>query len=82
MCYNIYKEVEHLSLTMGEKIKVLLKRKNMSVQELADLLEQSRQNVNVKLKKDNFNEKDLKQIAKLLGVEFEGFFILEDGEKI
>lgn len=71
-----------MSLTMGEKIKVLLKRKNMSVQELADLLGQSRQNVNVKLKKDNFNEKDLKQIAKLLGAEFEGFFILEDGEKI
>lgn len=71
-----------MSLTMGEKIKVLLKRKNVSVQELADLLGQSRQNVNVKLKKDNFNEKDLKQIAKLLGVEFEGFFIFENGEKI
>lgn len=71
-----------MSLTMGEKIKVLLKRKNMSVQELADLLGQSRQNVNVKLKKDNFNEKDLKQIAKLLGVEFEGFFIFENGDKI
>lgn len=67
---------------MGEKIKVLLKRKNMSVQELADLLGQSRQNVNVKLKKDNFNEKDLKQIANLLNAEFEGFFILESGEKI
>ena len=71
-----------MSLTMGEKIKVLLKRKKMSVQELADLLGQSRQNINVKLKKDNFNEKDLRLIAEKLGVEFEGFFIFENGEKI
>ena len=67
-----------MSLTMGEKIKVLLKRKKMSVQELADLLGQSRQNINVKLKKDNFNEKDLRLIAEKLGVEFEGFFIFEN----
>lgn len=67
---------------MGEKIKVLLNRKNMSVQDLADLLGQTRQNVNVKLKKDNFSEKDLKQIAELLDADFEGFFFLKDGTKI
>ena len=67
---------------MGEKIKVLLNRKNMSVQNLADLLGQTRQNVNTKLKKDNFNEKDLKLIAEILDAEFEGFFFLKDGTKI
>lgn len=71
-----------MSLTMGEKIKVLLNRKNMSVQDLADLLGQSRQNVNTKLKKDNFAEKDLKIIAEKLDVEFEGFFFFKDGSKI
>ncbi|WGT39038.1 helix-turn-helix transcriptional regulator [Lysinibacillus sp. 1 U-2021] len=71
-----------MSLTMGEKIKVLLHRKNMSVQDLAELLGQSRQNINTKLKKDNFSEQDLKKIAEVLEVEFEGFFFLKNGEKI
>lgn len=71
-----------MALTMGEKIRVLLKRKNMSVQELADLLGQTRQNVNTKLRKDNFNEHDLKQIAEVLNVKYEGFFFLEDGDRI
>ncbi len=67
---------------MGEKIKVLLNRKSMSVQDLAELLGQSRQNINTKLKKDNFSEQDLKKIAEVLEVEFEGFFFLKNGEKI
>ncbi len=67
---------------MGEKIKVLLNRKSMSVQDLAELLGQSRQNINTKLKKDNFSEQDLKKIAEVLEVEFEGFFFLKSGEKI
>lgn len=71
-----------MSLTMGEKIKVLLNRKNMSVQDLAELLDQSRQNINTKLKKDNFSEQDLRKIASALEVEFEGFFFLKNGDKI
>ena len=71
-----------MALTMGEKIRVLLNRKNMSVQDLADLLGQSRQNVNTKLKKDNFSEKDLQTIATALNVRFEGFFFLENGDQI
>ncbi|MGA3600759.1 MULTISPECIES: helix-turn-helix transcriptional regulator [Lysinibacillus] len=71
-----------MSLTMGEKIKVLLNRKDMSVQDLAELLGQSRQNINTKLKKDNFSEQDLRKIANVLEVEFEGFFFLKNGDKI
>ncbi|WP_068985164.1 helix-turn-helix transcriptional regulator [Lysinibacillus xylanilyticus] len=71
-----------MSLTMGEKIKVLLNRKDMSVQDLAELLGQSRQNINTKLKKDNFSEHDLRKIANVLEVEFEGFFFLKNGDKI
>ncbi|QPQ32508.1 helix-turn-helix transcriptional regulator [Lysinibacillus sp. JNUCC 51] len=71
-----------MSLTMGEKIKVLLNQKDMSVQDLAELLGQSRQNINTKLKKDNFSEQDLRKIANVLAVEFEGFFFLKNGDKI
>lgn len=71
-----------MSLTTGEKIKVLFNRKDMSVQDLAELLGQSRKNINTKLKKDNFSEQDLRKIANVLGVEFEGFFFLKNGDKI
>lgn len=71
-----------MSLTMGEKIKVILSRKKMSVQDLAEKLGQSRQNLNTKIKNDNFSEQDLHKIAKALDATFEGFFFLNDGEKL
>ncbi|WP_369814337.1 helix-turn-helix domain-containing protein [Lysinibacillus sp. FJAT-14745] len=63
-------------------MKVLLNRKDMSVQDLAELLGQSRQNINTKLKKENFSEQDLRKISNVLEVEFEGFFFLKNGDKI
>lgn len=71
-----------MSLTIGEKLRVVLKRKDISVQDLADMLGQSRQNINTKIKKDNFSEQDIRKIAKVLNVGFEAVFILEDGERI
>ncbi|QPQ30407.1 helix-turn-helix domain-containing protein [Lysinibacillus sp. JNUCC 51] len=48
-----------------------MNRKDLSVQDLAELLGQSRQNINTKLKKDNFSEQDLKKIAEVLDVKCE-----------
>jgi transcriptional regulator with XRE-family HTH domain len=69
-------------LTATEKLKVILKRKNMTVKELADLLGTSRQNLHGKLTKDNLSEHDLKKFCEILGIQFEINFILENGEKI
>lgn len=66
---------------MTEKIKILLVKKKMSVVKLAELLGTSSQNLYNKLKRDNFSENELKDIAKALNCEYEGFFFL-DGEKI
>lgn len=71
-----------MTLTFGEKIKVVLGRKGMSVSDLAEKLGQSRQNLNVKIKKDNFTEQDMRKIANILEVKFEGFFFLDDGTKV
>lgn len=71
-----------MALTMGEKLKIVLGRKGMSVADLAKELGQSRQNMNTKMKNDNFTERDLRKIAEVLNVKYEGFFFLEDGEKI
>lgn len=69
---------------MSEKIRILLiKKDNMSVTKLASLINTSAQNLNSKLKRDNFTEKDLKEIAKALKCEYNAEFIIpETGERI
>lgn len=71
-----------MTLTMGEKIRILIKRKKVTISELATLIGTSNQNLSNKLSRDNFSEKELQQIAEALGCKFEGYFVFEDGEKI
>lgn len=73
----------NMPFTMGEKIKVILKRRNMTVAQLAERTGQSRQNISNKLSRDNFTEKELYTIANALDCSFEACFIMNDtGEKI
>lgn len=74
--------VNHMQLTMGEKIRILIKRKNITISELARLIGTTNQNLSNKLSRDNFSEKELQQIAEALGCKFEGFFVFENGNKI
>lgn len=71
-----------MALTMGEKIRILLRRKKITISDLADMVGTSRQNLTNKLNRDNFSEQELIEIAIALGCKFEGFFVFEDGEKI
>lgn len=71
-----------MPFTMGEKIRILAKRKKVTISELATLIDTTNQNLSNKLTRDNFSEKELKQIAEALGCRFEGFFIFDDGEKV
>lgn len=71
-----------MTLTMSEKIRIVLKRKGMTLSQLADDLGTSRQNLNTKLNRDNFSQSELNEIAAVLNVEYESNFILEDGTKI
>ena len=71
-----------MNLTMGEKIRILIKRKKVTISELATLIGTSNQNLSNKLSRDNFSEQELHQIAEALGCRFEGYFVFEDGEKI
>lgn len=68
----------------SERIRILLvKRGNMSESELARRLGISPQNLHNKMKRDNFNESDLEEIAKALNCTFKTEFILNDtGEVI
>ena len=72
-----------MPLTMGEKIKVVLKRRNMTLGDLADKTGQSRQNLSNKISRDNFTEKDLQAIAAALNCTYTASFIRNDtGEVI
>ena len=70
-----------MSFSMSEKVRIVLKRKKMTIADLATAIDTSSQNLSNKLNRDNFSEKELQQIAEALGGRFEGFFIFED-EKI
>ena len=68
---------------MAIKVKMLLAAREMTISDLADKLEPStsRQNITSKLKRDNLNERDLKEIAEACNATFEGSFILNDTGK-
>lgn len=69
-------------MTTTEQIKVLCVRMGISVAELARQIGQSPQNFNAKLKRGTITEKDLIQIADILGISYEQTFTLPNGEKI
>lgn len=62
-----------MELSFGEQIKIILKRKNMTIQDLALLYEaqtgtkMTRQNLSQRLKRDNFPEQDMHELAAMLG---------------
>lgn len=72
-----------LDLTFGEQVKIVLKRKGMTIKELAEAIEtqtgkkMSRQNLTQRLGRDNFQEKDMRMIASILGCPLQ-LSILED----
>ena len=70
-------------LSIGEKIKIVLKRRNMTLGSLAEKTHQSRQNLSNKMSRDNFTEKEIAEIACALNCSYHIEFTMNDtGEKI
>lgn len=71
-------------MSMAEKIRILLiKRGNISEAELARQLGISPQNLNNKMRRDDFKQSDLKQIAEALNCDYCSTFKMKDtGETI
>ena len=71
-------------MALAEKIRILLvKRGNISEAELARRVGVTPQNFNHKMKRDNFTETDLREIAEALGLRLEISFVdPETGEKV
>lgn len=72
-----------MQLTTSEKIKVIIGRRDMTISDLAAQIGTSRQNLTNKFARDNFSEKEIKQIADALNCSFDINFTLNDtGETI
>jgi len=71
-------------MATSERIRILLvKRNNISESELARRLGISPQNLHGKMKRDNFSEKELAEIANALDCDFDIAFTLRDtGETV
>ncbi|MDE7351778.1 MAG: helix-turn-helix transcriptional regulator [Acetatifactor sp.] len=67
-----------MSITMGEKIKIMLGRRNMTLAQLAEKTGQSRQNMSNKMSRDNFTEKELRTIAEALNCTYNAHFVTND----
>ena len=69
---------------MAMKIRMLLAARNISMTELAKRMvpPTTVQNLSGKMRRDNFSEKELADIAKACDAEFEGSFILNDTKKV
>ena len=71
-----------MPLTIGEKITILLNRRNMTLTKLADEIGQSRQNMSNKMNRDNFSEAEVRKIADALNCDFDTTFTMRDSGEV
>lgn len=72
-----------VNMAMSEKIRIALVKRKISITELAANLGTSQSNLSNKLKRDNFSEKELIEIANILNCDFKGTLVMRDtGEEI
>ena len=66
---------------MALKIRTILLERNMSIKELSDKLGYKGANFYNKLRRDNFTEKELRDIADILNCSYDGVFTFRDTGK-
>lgn len=71
-----------MNMTVAEKIRLIAKRVNMSMGDLAEGTGQTRQNLSNKLNRDNLSTKDIQTLAEAMGCSVEITFTLPDGTEI
>ncbi len=66
---------------MALKIRTILLERNMSIKELSDKLGCKGTNLYNKLRRDNFTERELREIADILNCSYDGVFTFRDTGK-
>ncbi|MBQ2953426.1 MAG: helix-turn-helix transcriptional regulator [Clostridia bacterium] len=67
-----------MSYTIGEKLQVIMKRKGLTVTELARLTHQSRQNLSRKLNLNLMTVQELSEYAEILGCRVDILLTMND----
>lgn len=67
-------------MNASEKIRIIAKRKKISLSFLADRTGQTRQNLSNKMARGDFKESELKELAAIMGLTFDPVFRDENGE--
>jgi transcriptional regulator with XRE-family HTH domain len=73
---------DNMEISVAEKIRLIMKRQNMTMGDLATASGQTRQNLSNKMTRGNFTEKDIENLATALGCKAEIRFTLPDGSEI
>ena len=72
-----------MPFSFGEKLKIIMGRRKVTITDLAKKTGQSPQNLANKFQRDNFSETELKKLTAALNCTFETVFTMTDnGEKI
>lgn len=67
-----------MPLSFSEKVKIILKRKDLTLKDLAEKLGTTRQNLSNKMSRDNFSEKEMTEIAEHLGCTYKNVLIINE----
>lgn len=68
-----------MDITVAEKIRLIMKRQNKTMGDIAEISGQTRQNLSNKMTRGNFTEKDIRTLAGALDCQVEIRFTLPDG---
>ena len=71
-----------MDISVAEKLRLIMKRQNMTMGELAEASGQTRQNLSNKMTRGNFTEKDIESMASALGCSAKIIFVFPDGTEI
>ena len=68
-------------MSVAKKIKLLLVERDMTMTDLAKKLNTGKSNLSGKMKRDNFSENELKNIAEALNCDYDIVFTMRDTGK-
>ena len=68
-------------MSVAKKIKLLLVERDMTMTDLAEKLNTGKSNLSQKIKRDNFSENELREIAEVLDCDYDIVFTMKDTGK-
>lgn len=71
-----------MKITVAEKLRIIMARRDINMTKLAELSGQTRQNLSNKFSRGNFTENDIEALANALGCSVDIRFILPNGSEV